>query len=87
MSLQRIQLTLTPERLAALRAATDKRLNVPTASEVARSNGREAALHHLRGKRIMEAKLSNDPRSLAKERLLPTKRKRQSGKSNWPTRK
>lgn len=87
MSVRCIQLTLDPENLDALREAADRRLNVSAAIEVAYSDGRDAALKLLTGKRTMEEKLCNDPHSLAKERSLSMKRKQRSGKSNWPTRK
>jgi hypothetical protein len=85
--LQLLRLQLSADQLDALRGATDALLNVPAATTTAKEFGRTAALGALHGRAVMEAKLANHAGSVAKARHLPLKRRRRSGRSNWPSSK
>ena len=87
---RRLSLSLTHSELDALRSATDLLLNVPAAEATEQTFGRESALKALRGRRVLCEALAHDAeRSVAKARtisdVLPLRKKRRSGRSNWPS--
>ena len=85
---RRHQLPLSEDDLRALRTAVDASLNVPAAKAAEQAAGRDAAVELLHGESILQAALRATRGGVAKRRTIelapPARKKRRSGRSNWP---
>ena len=81
----RHRLQLSPQQLSALQRIVDSALNVPSAQASADAGlGRAVAIGALRGRRMMRAVVDADSAIKALPLDGPPKKKRRSGRSNWP---
>ena len=81
----RHRLRLSPQQLSTLQRIVDAALNVPNAQASADAGlGRAAAIGALRGRRMMRAVVDADSAVKALPLDGPPKKKRRSGRSNWP---
>ena len=85
---RRHQLPLSEDDLRALRTAVDASLNVPAAKAAEQAAGRASAVELLRGEPTLQAALRATQGGVAKRRTIelapPARKKRRSGRSNWP---